>query len=283
MPFASSSKTIETYSPWRGPRVWAALLLVNFCSGCLLPNDSAIHLPERNAVVFDQLVIYSDVAIPKQHRLLNDLRVLRGEVFSIIDQPTSDEPIHVYLFDGEDRFYDFLEKHYPDLPRRRAFFLESDHRLAVYAQWSDRVAEDLRHEVTHGYLHSAVHDLPLWLDEGLAEYFEVPRGDAGLNRPHVQMLLSRLQGGWRPDLRRLEHLETAGAMAQEDYAEAWAWTYWLLESSPESRRWLQEYIATFKRDEPTEPFSAALARRMQNSDQQLMAFMARWNNLPPGH
>ena len=38
----------------------------------------------------------------------------------------------------------------------RAFFVESDTRLNIYAYWGDRVAEDLRHEVTHGYLHAMV-------------------------------------------------------------------------------------------------------------------------------
>ena len=74
---------------------------------------------------------------------------------------------------------EYLTRNFPSVPSRRAFFLETDTRLAVYAHWSDRVAEDLRHEVAHGYLHSVVPGLPLWLDEGLAEYFEVPRGQNG--------------------------------------------------------------------------------------------------------
>ena len=76
----------------------------------------------------------------------------------------------------------FFRDRYPDFPKRRAFFVETDTQLAVYAQWGDRVAEDLRHEVAHGYLHAIVPSIPLWLDEGLAEYFEVPRGQNGLNR-----------------------------------------------------------------------------------------------------
>ena len=58
---------------------------------------------------------------------------------------------------------------------RRAFFVETDTQLSVYAQWGDRVAEDLRHEVTHGYLHAVVPNVPLWIDEGLAEFL---RGSA---------------------------------------------------------------------------------------------------------
>ena len=125
----------------------------------------------------------------------------------------------------------FLLRHFPSVPSRRAFFLETDTRLAVYAHWSDRVAEDLRHEVAHGYLHAVVPGLPLWLDEGLAEYFEVPRGTNGLNRPHVDLLSDMMQhDGWRPNLERLEQLTDAAEMDQRDYAEAWAWVYFLLHS-----------------------------------------------------
>src|SRR6185295_16292773 len=102
----------------------------------------------------------------------------------------SDEPIHVYLFESGPVFTEFMHAHYPSFPQRRAFFVETDTRLTVYAQWGDRVAEDLRHEVSHGYLQSIIRNLPLWLDEGLAEYFEVPRGTQGFNRPHVDELLS---------------------------------------------------------------------------------------------
>jgi hypothetical protein len=90
----------------------------------------------------------------------------------------SAEPIGVSVRDA-DSYGQFLSKRFPSVPSRRAFFVESDTRLAVYAHWSDRVGEDLRHEVAHGYLHSMVQGLPLWLDEGLAEYFEVPRGNNG--------------------------------------------------------------------------------------------------------
>ena len=70
--------------------------------------------------------------------------------------------------------------------------METDARLAVYAQWGDRMAEDLRHEVTHGYLHSVVPDVPQWLDEGIAKFYEVPRGQRGLNCPLFDRLLVKL-------------------------------------------------------------------------------------------
>ncbi len=100
-----------------------------------------------------------------------------------------------------------MSRYHPEFPDRRAFFVEGDTQLDIYAYWGDRVAEDLRHEVTHGYLHTMVPHLPLWVDEGLAEYFEVPRGQQGLNPPHRDMLLQAArEQRWRPDMQRLEQL-----------------------------------------------------------------------------
>ena len=56
-------------------------------------------------------------------------------------------------------------KEFPDFPQRRAIFVETDAQLAVYAHWGPHVAEDLRHETAHGYLHSSTSHLPVWLDE----------------------------------------------------------------------------------------------------------------------
>jgi hypothetical protein len=217
------------------------------------------------------LVIYSNFPLPQHHRLLDDLRVQRGDVLAKLALPASDEPIHVYLFESEERFDEFLEEHHPEFPARRAFFVESDTRLAVYAQWGERVAEDLRHEVAHGYLHSVVRSIPLWLDEGLAEYFEVPRGQGGVNRPHVQLLLERLlKQGWRPNLARLEALDAAGDMTQDDYAESWAWAHWMLETDPARKQLLQQHLDVLRRQGNAEPLSSSLRRICPVPEQALV-------------
>ena len=74
----------------------------------------------------------------------------------------------------------------------------------------DRLEEDLRHEATHALLHVAVGDLPLWLDEGLAEYFEVHRRPSRPATPSTSPGCPRTSAtGWTPDLARLETLETS--------------------------------------------------------------------------
>jgi hypothetical protein len=128
--------------------------------------------------------------------------------------------------------------------------------LVVYVHWGDRVGEDLRHELTHGYLHSVTPNVPLWLDEGIAEYFEPPRGHQGRNAPHLALLAKRFRDRtWAPDLRRLESLADVSQMRQLDYAESWLWVHFLLETSRDRLAMLQAYLAELRRSATAPPLS----------------------------
>lgn len=242
-------------------------------SGCARWRKPTTTVPVANSVVRDQLVIHSDWPLPSQHRLVEELCQQRWDVLGKLSLPPSNEPIHVFLFDTGERFNAFMRLHYPDFPIRRAFFVETDTRLAVYAHWGDRVAEDLRHEVAHGYLHSVVPNLPLWLDEGLAEYFEVPRGNNGLNRPHVIELANRLSTGWRPDLRRLETLSSVGEMTQMHYAESWLWVHFLLETSRDRQELLCTYLTRLRSAATSGPLSLEVRRTHSHPEGLLVEYL----------
>lgn len=241
-------------------RNWFALT----CAAALLLGCAAIRrdarLPAGPPHVREQLAIYADFALPKHHRLIEELVALRTDVATKLQLPVVEEPIHVYLFDTSRNFRKYMATQHPGLPSRRAYFLETDTRLIVYAHWGDRVAEDLRHETTHGYLHAVAPGLPLWLDEGIAEYFELPRTQAGLHVEHLATLLAALrQEGWRPDLARLESLHHVEDMELIDYAEAWAWVHLLLDTTPERNELLKAYLAAIRREGAVLPLSDALA------------------------
>ena len=201
---------------------------------CMMAVGCAIHqrtpvLPEDHLLEAGQLEIHSDFELPESHRLVTELVTQRRELANLLGVEPSDETIHVFLFEQDDDYRQYMNNLHPDFPARRALFVKTDTQLKVYASWHPGVAEDLRHEVTHGYLHSAVNDIPLWLDEGLAEYFESGRGNRGRHGPHIHLLKARLkQGKWSPDLHRLEAIEEAEALTRLDYAESWLWVHFLL-------------------------------------------------------
>jgi len=257
---------------------WVALIALGLAlalEGCAgLRVSSTADYPTRDTVRLDQLVIHSNFDIPVQHRLLQEVNALRGDVSGKLGLPMSDEPIHVYLFENSDQYSEFIHKNYPSFPNRRAFFIESDTRLTVFAQWGENVAVDLRHEVTHGYLHSVLQNLPLWLDEGLAEYFEMPRGQHGYHRLNIDALLTaEQQGRWHPDVRRLEALKSVAEMRRVEYAEAWAWVHLLLETEPARRELLRTYLAGLHSDGAAEPLSNRLRAASLDNPQLLLDYV----------
>jgi hypothetical protein len=153
----------------------------------------------------------------------------------------------VYLFKNAGAFHGFMSRNHPGFPNRRAFFVQNETSLMVYAYWGDRVAEDLRHEVTHGYLHSVIPGIPLWLDEGIAEYFETPVGSNGLNEPHVRLIAEAIrESNWRPDLPRLETMKNAAELTQLDYAEAWLWVHFLLNEDAQTNSMLCQVLQQYQ-------------------------------------
>ena len=250
------------------------MAFIALLSGCATFSKTAPALPTRHSVVREQLVIYSTIKLARHHRLFDELVARRGDITQKLDLPISDEPINVYLFDASDTYHAYMVSRHPQLPERRAFFVESDTDLTVYAYWGDRVAEDLRHEVTHAYLHAVVPNLPLWLDEGLAEYFEVPRGYRGLNSPHLQRLLDEYQAGrWKPDLARLEQFIHAEEMEQLDYAESWAWMHFLMETTPRRLALLQEHMGQFREKGRAEAFSTLLQQSEAGLETALILYL----------
>ena len=234
---------------------------------CIRPGRTC----RRYVVRLDQLVIHSDFDIPKRNPLLREVNALRGDVSKTLGLPTSKTPIDVYLFADASGFGRFIHGRFPQLPDRRAFFVESDGRLCVYAQWGEHVAIDLRHEVTHGYLHSMTSNLPLWLDEGLAEFFEVPRGQNGFHRVNLDDLMAATrQRRWQPDIRRLEAINSVADMGRTEYAEAWAWVHLLLETEPARRELLHSYLAGLHRGADAAPLSQRLRTAGLDNPQLLL-------------
>lgn len=218
------------------------LLLSLLCFAGCRTVQPAVSKPVRYSFSGEQLQVHSDIKLPKNHPLITDLAKLRKQIAETLELPIQDQPVTVYLFSDELRYSQYMKSAYPQLPPRRAYFVGTSKELAVYTFWGERIQEDLRHEYTHGVLHATLKDVPLWLDEGLAEYFEVSNEPAGMNRDYTLRLASAVENGWHPNLERLEGLTKVEHMQKADYQESWAWVHFLLHEGPEARAVLIDYL-----------------------------------------
>jgi hypothetical protein len=201
-----------------------------------------------------QFVFYSDVPLKPSAPLFDELSRLRDQIFFDLRLPPSDTIVQVYLFDDQDKYERYMRFRYPELPKRRAFFVAhpgtpgGPRELFVFTYWGDHLRQDLRHELTHALVNSVIKDVPLWLDEGLAEYYELPPERDGVNALHVDALR---RGETLPDLAVLERLDQVQQMGRAQYQEAWAWVHLMLRSTPPARAVLLGYLQQLR--EPTPP------------------------------
>jgi hypothetical protein len=194
-------------------------------------------------------VFFHDFELRHDHPVFRDLENLRDQVYKELHLPMGTTVVKVYLFENEERYDRFMRAKYPDLPHRRAFFMVlptalGGESLVVYAVWGERVQQDLRHELTHALLNSVLKNIPIWLDEGLAEYFEVPAERQGVNASHLEMLRRPPDGPLKFDLLRLEAIGSSEVekMNRPEYREAWAWVHLMLRSKPEAKAVLVAYL-----------------------------------------
>jgi hypothetical protein len=233
-----------------------------------------------------QYVFNSDFKLRPSQPLFDELSAMRDTIYKELQLPPANTLIQVYLFESRDRYEKFMQHRYPELPRRRAFFISQPRAVAgsdellVYTFWGDHIRQDLRHELTHALLHAVLRDVPLWLDEGLAEYFELPPSNKGVNYAHLEKLR---RGNPPPNLPRLEQLSQVQQMAPEEYREAWAWVHLMLHSTPAARNVLLGYLQQLRTSNKPGLLAPSLAVVMPSLNEAFREHLLQLerNALPP--
>lgn len=246
--------------------------------GGKIDRDSLPPLPAKHTQRISQYVFFSDTEIKRDLPLFQELSDLRDQVYKELQLPTANTVVLVYLFEDETRYERYMKARYPDLPVRRAFFVAQEkyaggpEDLIVFTFWGDNIRKDLRHELTHGLLHSVLKDVPLWLDEGLAEYYEVPPERWGVNLTHLEQLRRE---EFRPNLTRLEQLGQVRQMTPAEYREAWAWVHFLLRDKPETRTVLLKYLQQLRTNPKPGPLQPRLTEVVLSPEVALEKHLAQ--------
>lgn len=231
-------------------------------------------LPTAYQLKTGPFVVHSNEAMKADFPAVQSLEHLRDDLGTRLKSRTEDEddrgPIEVYVLNDRSSFLHLLRFYFPELPPRRAFFLAQGDERIVYTYNGPMLEEDLRHEAAHALLRGRFGDIPLWLDEGLAEYFEVGPGDPHDREARLARLAADVKSGWKPGLRRLEGLKEVHEMDPRDYRESWAWVDLLLSDPGRGSPILVDYLLT-KDERPS------LAERLESrgmNGETLLAHMA---------
>lgn len=254
-----------------GLTLWVSMLGCNSFSLNLLSRGKSEKTdaralpppPGRYTFRIPPYVFLSDFEVRRELPLFKELAKLSDQVYRELQLVPGHSAVQVYLFESKDRYDQFMHAVYPDLPLRRAFFIARPRTLGngddllVYTRWGERTQQDLRHELTHALLHSVIREVPLWLDEGLAEYFELPPDSRGINASHVETLRRDLGVSFQPDLDRLEKMKDVNDMRGPEYREAWLWVHLML-----AKREAKTVLLTYLQDLRAGRNAGSLAKRL---------------------
>jgi hypothetical protein len=135
---------------------------------------------------------------------------------------------------------------------------------------------DLRHEGTHALLHATLPVVPLWLDEGLAEYFEVPASERTSHYSHLSKTRWSVRLGNVATIEQLEQLRDLTEMGQTEYRQAWAWVHFLLHGSAAAHDELMRYLNDIQNHMPPGVLSQRIRNRLPDVEERFARHFLSW-------
>ncbi len=150
----------------------------------------------------------------ESQELVEQISQLQTDVQNLLNLEPQTGSVEVNLFVTRTSYRAYLAKRIPEGMDRQALFVQGSDggQVYVYKRWG--FDTDLRHECTHAVLHNALPFVPMWIDEGLAEYFEVIASKRRAGHSHLSSLKRAILFGWRPDIAKLEAAEDLSVVRQ---------------------------------------------------------------------
>ena len=207
----------------------------------------------------------AEYLIDEPERLRDELHELRRSLHETLRLPDEQPVISIQVYAGRRGYVADVLSIAPDARRQRGLYVKGDSGTCVCTFAQRDLSDILRHETTHALLHEALPYVPLWLDEGLASYFEVAPASRETGHPFRKRIQWSLQVGWRPDVQQLEAVRRSEDLSIGDYRHAWAWVHFLLHESEESRTVLTDYLADIAAGDPPRPLSECLRQNLPDA------------------
>jgi tetratricopeptide (TPR) repeat protein len=215
---------------------------------------------------------------------LEQFRAVVGGLISSAQRPLP-VPTAVYVFGTHKEFEPFLPL-YNGKPGSMGgyFFHDEDvYDIALQLEGFEEGAQVVFHEYTHLLLHNAARFIPLWLDEGLAEYYSTYELDSDGRRANIGKPIARhvliLRERFVPlaDMIRVDH--SSPMYNERDrqsifYAEAWALTHYLMNAMPDGQLALNRYATAIAEGaEPGAAFADAFGKTPAAFEKEVRSYI----------
>jgi len=188
--------------------------------------------------------------------------------------------VEVSMFATRQSYTEFVSQKFPELTDRNALFLDEGNAGRVVLYCHEGTLEDLRHECTHAFLHSRLRSIPLWLDEGLAEYFEIPAAERIAGNRYLTELARLIDDGWEPDLERLEKIQRMVEFTGDNYRESWAWTHFLFHGPENAQKLFRESLIESQSGAPACRLSEQLKHQFPDLKTELVTHLKNFQLRP---
>lgn len=218
----------------------------------------------------------SEFRLDRSGSLLRELEQLQFDIQQTLGLEPSGETIELNLFKHKRSYARYLASRFPEGASRQALYIKGPDMGRMYVYRHFGYETDVRHEGTHAILHSILPFVPMWLDEGLAEYFEEPPGQRARGHFHLTKLRILSRFGWNPRLEVLESKTDLADMGGKDYRDSWAWVHFMLHGPPEARAILVAYLKAIERGDPPGPLSTHLKHYIPDVERQIVEHFRTW-------
>ena len=260
------------------------------------PRDKDAKPYTSKSVTRGQLEITGEAPMNDFLPLMDELQATMGDMQDILGLSELSAPTRIHIYTSNYELEKAIRQRSRLAPYRRAYFFDDDKKkeMVILVKHTDYIAYDLRHECTHAFLHSHCPDAPLWLDEGLAEYFEPSRTEQGYQPRHINRLMRMVNTSkWRPNLTRLDKLDKSVVfdLTVEQYAESWLWAHFLINYSDQSRLLLKSWLKDYENLETPPPLSDQIRKLYPDCENRVYEYLLELNrklaelgeidNLPP--
>ncbi len=253
---------------------WALWLLGAGHAACA---ESGVWAEVR---VLGPFVFRSEFPLGEVQALIGELGSLQADLVQTLRIPPAAERIEVCLFRDKGSYSRFLAEHFRNVTYRRALYVKDGGPGLVLAHRNPEFANDLRHECTHALLHAVIPVVPLWLDEGLAKYFEAPQSKRAYGHPYLSSVRWSVRLGGLQTIEDLERKTSVGDMGNSEYRAAWAWVHFCLHGSPEARAELVRFLADLRLGNPAGLLSARLRERSPGLEGYISTHFRKWKAPP---